>query len=334
MVIYIEWGIKMIMGIDGGGTYTRVAITDTDGNLLSYVEYKGSATIKKDPNAIENVSIAIQEALKKAGCAPSQIMGLTAGVADIEPESDLECGRKLTDIDGLNCPKQHINDSIIANVGALLFKPGIISIGGTGTKTLGITESGQYVRNYDFNHYAPAAARMLSYDCVHKIIAGETDDTDANLITAVFKHFDVNDVSALAKLGAKGFMGNYPANVKHFGDFAPMVTKAALRGSRIAKKICCKAAADIVTSIRLVGACFESGTIPVALIGAVVNSEFIKAKLSKSLALEDNNKNYLLVEPAVPPVLGAVIMAMQLCGIEVNERVLANLYTVEVQYGS
>ena len=320
----------MVIGIDGGGTYTRAAITNTEGNLLSYIEYKGGASIKKDPKANENVAGAIRAALEKAGCTLSQITGLTAGVANIDSEKDLEWARKLTDIEGLDCPVQHVNDSVIANVGALLFKPGIISIGGTGTTTLGITEDGQYIRNYDFNHYAPAAARMLSYDCVHKVIAGETDDTDSELISAVFKHFNVGNVSALAKMGAKGFMEDYPANVKHFGDFAPVVTESALSGSRLAVKICTKAAEDIVTSIRLIGACFESAVVPVALIGAVANSEFIKNAITQALQAEGNNKIYHLAEPSAPPVLGAAMMAMQLSGIEMNEKILANISKAEL----
>jgi len=313
----------VIIGIDGGGTCTRVAITDTNGNLLSYIEYKGSASIKKDPNAIENVTNAIRKALKKADCLPSQITGLAAGIATYESEDDLEWVNKLTTI--VNCPKQHVNDSVIANVGALLFKPGIISIAGTGTITLGITESGQYVRNYDFGHYAPAAARMLSYDCIYKIISGETDDTDLELIFAALNHFGVDDIHALATLGAKGFIDNYSAKIKHFGDFAPTVTKLALCGSQLAEDVCCKAAADIATSIKLVGACFESDTVTVALIGAVANSELIKVEISKSLASKESNKTYRIVEPAVPPVFGAVIMAMQLVGIELNEQILANV---------
>ena len=310
----------MFIGIDGGGTYTRVAITDANGNVFANIEYKGSASIKKDPNAIENVTTAIREALQKANCTPSQIKGLAAGIATFASDDDLEWVRKLTVIDGLDCPKQHVNDSVIANVGALLFKPGIISIAGTGTITLGITESGQHVRNYDFNHYAPAAARTLSYDCIHKIIAGETDNTDRELISAAFRHFGVSDVHALAEFGAKGFMNDYPANVKLFGDFAPTITKLAQSGSRLAEEICHKAAADIATSIKLCGACFESNIVTVALIGGVANSEPIKEKISKSLTSERSNKVYNLVEPAVPPVFGAVYMAMRLVGVDIPIR--------------
>jgi len=315
----------VFIGIDGGGTYTRVAVTDTNGNLISYIEYKGSASIKKDPNAIENVTNAIMEALKKADCTPSQIKGLAAGVATYASEDDLEWVNKLTVIDGLDCPKQHVNDSVIANVGALLFKPGIISIAGTGTITLGIAENGQHVRNYDFNHYARSAAWALSYDCIHKIIAGETNDTDVELISAAFKHFDTSDTHALAKFGVKGFMDDYPANIKLFGSFAPTVTKHALCGSQLAEEICCKAAADIATSIKLVGACFESDTVTVALIGSVANSELIKKNISKSLASKESNKIYHLVEPAVPPVFGAVIMAMHIAGAKTNEQIIANV---------
>ncbi|MCL2528175.1 MAG: hypothetical protein FWE42_07110 [Defluviitaleaceae bacterium] len=316
---------KVIVGIDGGGTYTRVAITDADGNLLSYIEYKGGVARRKNPNPKANIFNAIQEALKKAGCDLSHVMGLAAGIAEYDSEEDLVWIRELTKIDGLQCPVQHINDSVVANAGAHLLKPGIIAISGTGSIILGISETGQHIRNYDFCHYAATAARFLSYDCVHQIIAGNAEHSDASLVNAALSHFGAEDVPALSKVGGEGFLRDRMERDKHFGDFAPVITTAALQGSRLAMFICNKAASDIVTGIRLVGSCFASGSVPVALIGSVVNCEFIKKEVDRLLLEERQNKHYCLVEPAVPPAFGAVIIAMQLCGINLSEKVLARV---------
>ncbi len=173
---------RVVLGIDGGGTYTRVAIADMLGNLLSYVEWKGGASTHKNSNAKENVYNAVCQATKQANCRIHNIAGVVAGVAGYDDEGDLEWVRGLTNIDGLNCPKQHENDAVIAHNGALLSNPGIICISGTGSIILGITEKEKRIRNYDFHHYSATAARFLSYNCVHKIIAGETDSTDNALV--------------------------------------------------------------------------------------------------------------------------------------------------------
>lgn len=87
---------KVVMGLDGGGTHTRIAITDTDGNLLSYVERKSASNIDKDLLARDNVHNAVYEAVSKANCSLGDIVSLSAGVAGLDNESDLEWARDLT----------------------------------------------------------------------------------------------------------------------------------------------------------------------------------------------------------------------------------------------
>ena len=317
---------KYILGLDGGGTYTRAAIVNTNGILLSYVEIEGGTCNRKSVNPKESVSNAINEAAKKADCDLKNIAGITAGIAGYDDENDyLEWVRELTDIDGLKCPVQSVNDSVIAQKGAFLSKSGIIAISGTGSNIFGITETGNHISNYDFHHYAPTAARFLSYDSVYKIIAGETNQTDDNLIGIVLKHFEVDSLSDLAKLGSEGFIKDFKQRSQFFGSLAPSVTGAAMRGSQLAVQVCNKAVEDILTGVRIIGACFEAEPIPVALIGSVANSTYIKNKIKEILDTKENNKKYQLVEPALPPVLGAVIMAMQFNGIDLDSQILLNL---------
>jgi glucosamine kinase len=222
---------KVILGLDGGGTYTRIAITDTEGNLLSYVESKGASSIYKDIKASENVHNAINEAVDKADCSLGDIISLAAGVAGLDHESDLEWARELTRIDGLNCLSRHVNDAVTAHSGAFFSKPGIIAISGTGSNIFGITENGRHISNYNFHHYAATAARFLSYDTVYKIIAGETNQTDDDLVDQVLTYFEAADLSALSKQGSEGFTADKRARDKQFGNLAPVITNAALNGS-------------------------------------------------------------------------------------------------------
>jgi glucosamine kinase len=315
---------KVILGLDGGGTYTRIAITDTEGNLLSYVESKGASSIYKDIKASENVHNAINEAVGKADCSLGDIISLAAGVAGLDHESDLEWARELTRIDGLNCLSRHVNDAVTAHSGAFFSKPGIIAISGTGSNIFGITENGRHISNYNFHHYAATAARFLSYDTVYKIIAGETNQTDDDLVDQVLTYFEAADLSALSKQGSEGFTADKRARDKQFGNLAPVITNAALNGSDLAIEICNRAAAAIATGIRLVGSSFDSDIVQVALIGSVVNSTYIKNALNKILG-KKTHKEYSVASPALPAVLGAVIMAFELKGISLSEQILNNL---------
>lgn len=314
---------EIILGIDGGGTHTRVAAVDTCGNILSYTE-KGASSMWKDLKAKDNVHQAINEAVEKAGCKLGDVIALAAGVAGFDSESDLEWVRGLTQIEGLECPKWHVNDAVIAHAGAFLTKPGIIAISGTGSIIFGINESKRQIRNYDFHHYAATAARFISYDSVYKIIAGETDQSDNELVKQVLKYFGVSDIPALASLGADEFIKDRRERDRFFGNMAPMITEASLNGSHLAMSVCDSAAAALATGIRLVGSLFSSDTVLVALVGSVVNSIYIKHALSETLS-KKSNKEYKIVELSLPAVLGAVLMAMEHKGIPLHEETLKAL---------
>jgi len=304
----------LFLGIDGGGTYTRAAIVDSQGHVLSGVKREGGAFLLKNPNARENVRNAIQEAVKRAGCGLDSISALTAGIAGYDKKRDLRWVRKLTNINGLNCAKQHVNDAEIAVRGAFLLRPGIAAIGGTGSIIVGINETGRRIRNYDFRHHAHVSATMLSHISAERIIKGEANETDQDLVSAILQGLRAEDVSRIKPL--KEY------SLKDFSDMGPAVTEAALRGSHIARTVCTRAAEEVVEGIQLVGKRFQSQPVQVALVGSSINSAYIKNAI-RELLPED--AGYHLTEPVLPPVLGAILMAMQLVKIEINERIVNNL---------
>ena len=304
----------LFLGIDGGGTYTRAAIADAQGNLFSSVKREGGAFLAKNPNARENVSRAVREATNRAGCGLGDITALAAGVAGYDKRRDLRWVRKLMEIDGLACVKEHINDAVIAVRGAFLLQPGIAAIGGTGSIIVGMTEKGKFIRNYDFRHHANVSATMLSYTSVKKIIKGEADGSDQDLVSAVLQGLGAEEISHIKPL--KEY------SLKDFSDLGPAVTQAALHGSHIAEEVCARAAREVVEGIRLVDKRFQSRPIPVALVGSSINSAYVKNAITE-LLLED--PGYILREPALPPVLGAILMAMRLREINIDERIISNL---------
>src|SRR5690606_23141591 len=111
---------------------TRVMISDLSGHVLSYVE-KGAASFHKDLTARENVTQAILESLASAKRDLGHVRGVAAGIAGYDKESDLSWVESLTDVEGLDCPKWHYNDTVAALHGSFIMNPGIIAISGTGS---------------------------------------------------------------------------------------------------------------------------------------------------------------------------------------------------------
>ena len=315
---------KVLMGIDGGGTYTRVAVTDYKGNLLAHVKSKGGAYLRRDSRAKENVSRAIKSALDEAECSLAEVGALGIGVSGYDSEEDLSWVSELTNIDGLDCPKVHVNDAVIAHVGAFLGQKGIIAISGTGAIIYGKTELERHIRNYDFNHRTKTGAQHITYNFVHRVLAGDVSETDNDIVDTLLRYFDVKDITELAWMGASGFEAGYLKRSELFGDFAKYITDAAVNGSDLAKSICEQAAFEIATGIKIVAACFESDNINVALIGSVANSGYIRECIEKYL-VEAKNKSFILNNSVLPAEFGAIVMAMQRTDIELNENIISNL---------
>lgn len=305
---------NLFLGIDGGGTYTRAAIADAEGHVCASVKRQGGAFLAKNPNAVADVHSAVEEAARQAGCALGDIAALTAGVAGYDKRRDLRWVKKLTNVSGLACAKQHVNDAAVAVRGAFCLRPGIAAIGGTGSIVAGMTEQGKLVRNYDFRHYANVSALWLSRNAVQKLVLGEADASDHELINAVLRALGVEDISRIKPL--KDY------SMKAFSDLGPVITEAALKGSHIAENVCRQAAGEVVEGIRLVGSRFKVRPVSVALIGSAINSTVVKQEIAARLA---DDPDFVLKEAALPPVLGAVLMAMQSADTAINEHIATNL---------
>lgn len=313
---------SIVIGIDGGGTYTRIMAADTDGRVVAYAEH-GCCNPNKDPLAKQNVHAAIRDMLEQTE-PHGRIAALFAGLAGLDGPKDLSWAEAFTDYPGLACSKWHENDAVVAHAGAHLTEPGIIAISGTGSIVFGISESGQRLRNYDFYHYADTAARHLAYDAVYRIIAGNAGPADEPFVNDVLAYWNVRDVGELARLGSTGFTEDNAERIRLFSRMAPQVTKAAEAGVPLGVSVCEKAISALDTGIRLTGSCFEASDVRVAFIGGVIRSPYIRRGLAASLALP-SNKRYVVSEPVLSPAAGAVLKALQHYGSPITEATINNL---------
>ena len=313
---------KVVIGIDGGGSFTRALAADLSGRVLAYAE-TGPASPDKSHDAEQNVRQAILEVLSRAGKRPAEVAALVAGIAGLNRPEDQVWAERFTAVPGLNGVRIHVNDAAVAHAGALGSRPGIIAIAGTGSAVYGVTPGGRPHFNTDFHHYARAAARHLAQDAVFLLLAGEAAPDDAPLLSAVLRYWEQPDLAGLRELGARGFDPDPFTCSRRFAELAPRVTEAAGRGEPLALRVCSQAAETLATGIRLVGACFPDGPVSVALIGAVARSPVVTEALR--LRLEEGRGGYQLVEPQHSCAEGAVLMALRAAGVPLTGEVLGAL---------
>lgn len=310
---------KIVVGIDGGGTQTRVMVADLDGHVLSYIE-EGASSIHKDRNASRNVQQAIRRALELAEKEMSQVSLLVAGIAGYDSESDLEWVLPLTAVEGLDCPKKHVNDAVVAHSGALGAEPGIIVIAGTGSIIYAVTEDGQSVRNYDLHHYAAGAARFLGYNAVYELLAGNSGEGDQALAEELLGYWQVSTLEELSALARGGFIGERQERNRVFGELAPIITRAAEVGSPLARAVCDRAIHEIIVGIEMLGLYFTHPEVKVSFIGSVANSGYFHQQFH-SILKSGKNKAYSIVRPVFSPATGAVLLAYKHLSIPIGPEI-------------
>lgn len=317
---------NIVIGIDGGGTTTRVMTASLDGTVIAYAE-NGCCNPNKDVLAKQHVRDALQEAAAHSGGAP--IAALCAGLAGLESDQDMEWAEEFTDAFGpatASIVRRHVNDGMVAHAGAFFGEPGIMAVSGTGSVVFGLNEAGRIVRNQDFHHYA-TAARFLAYEAIYKIIAGYAGEADQAWVSDILRYWGAGSVDELGEMGAGGFVRDEHERMRRFGEMAPYVTKAAGAGGPLARIVCDEAASALEEGIRIVGSRFSGETISVAFVGSVIRDPYIRRILTERLQQADapGRKRFRVIEPALSPVAGAVVMALQSVGVAITPDTLARL---------
>jgi len=320
----------IIIGIDGGGTHTRALCADLTGHILAYAE-TGGAHPRKNASAETHVRTAISQVLAQAEREPGQVVALVAGFAGLDVLSSTErlspdqsWAGEFTALPGLECPRHHVNDAVIAHAGAFCTEPGIIAIAGSGSTTLGITETGRFVRSGYFRYYTVASAGSLTHHTIIRILTGEFSAADATFVQRFLEALDVDDIPDLRDK-AGDHTGRKQEEIVHlYGSAAPLVTDAAQMGIPLAMAVCDEAISSLATGIRLAGSTFEGESVPCALIGSVARSEYIRNELDKALAYK-RDKRFPVLEPRLPPVAGAVLLALQKLDVTVDDELIERL---------
>ncbi|GIN59106.1 N-acetylmuramic acid/N-acetylglucosamine kinase [Lederbergia ruris] len=312
-----------VIGLEGGGTNTRAMVADLQGHVLAYQE-SGSAHPYRDPTAKENIQMAILGALSTAERSLEDVCYVAAGLPCYQQKEDLPLAKSLLYIDGMSCPHRIMNDSEVGHIGAFLFDPGIMVVSGTGSIVMGYTEKGEVLFNSTFGHYAPTAARYLSYQAVHSILADQVQFEDKALIQEVLRFWQVEGIDELRELHLHHFYMDKVERDRQFGLMAPIVTRAAAHNRPLAKRVCDEAILTLETGIRLIGQYFKEERVKVSFVGSVVRSPYFLGQLTDILQ-KGSNKQYQVVEPILSPVAGAVLMALKEFGIPITEEILTEI---------
>jgi len=307
---------NFVLGIDGGQTSTQCALTTSAGKILGLGTGGGLIHFAAEGSHAIYIA-ALREAVNNAWAAaqltPQPVEAVALGLTGVEagtPEATtaltllpqvLEFGR--VDVQG---------DAVSALNGAHLGKPGVIIIAGTGSTSLGSGIDGKLVRvgGWGWLTGDEGSASVIGRSAV--IAAFHSLDQwgpKTSLEALLMQHFgetrtyDVKRHVYASDFGARGF-----------ASLAPLVAQAARQGDAVASQLIKQAGQDlahtVLTLVRQVH--FGDQTIPVAPVGGVF-THITGVRQAFEQVLQQQAPQIRVGDPALPPVLGAVIMALKLC---------------------
>ncbi|MBW7883347.1 MAG: ATPase [Caldilineaceae bacterium] len=316
-----------VLGVDGGGTQTRVVAVGTNGHLLG--TGTGSSSNYDDVGvdaAQAAIDQAVAGALAQAGLDRTGSQGIFLGLAGITSETDQEVVRTIARRLAL-APADAIgvdHDCRVALAGGLEGRPGIVQIIGTGSSCYGRNASGAAWLAGGRGHLIAdeGSGYWMGVEAMRAAVrAYDGRGPDTALLPHVLAALGIASIEEI--MHRLYVAGMSRAEIATMG---PLVVNAAEQGDEVAVGIVNRGMAEVADCVAAVArrlGLSDHGC-EVCVVGGVAQSEFVFTIFCRAVA--QVLPTATVKRPALPPVLGAALLALELAGIELRPPVLAKLH--------
>ncbi len=304
-----------VIGVDGGQTSCKCILATTDGEILSRGEGGPLIHLAAEGGRArftQSLRETLADAWRAAGLTPRPVAAIGLGLTGVEANT-VEA-RTVAELLPSVVEARQVDvqsDAVAALIGAHLGKPGVIIIAGTGSIALGMNARGEDIRAGGWGWLIGDEGSAVDIGRSGLLAAGRAFDGDGpptqlqDLITTHLQLATLRDVKRVVQGPDFGQRG--------FAALAPLVGQAAEQGDepaaqiiRVAGQALARQAAAVV---RRLG--FQEPTRVAPVGGAFEHVAGLRDAFRVALAKEPVAS--IAVSPELPPVLGAVIMALAKC---------------------
>jgi N-acetylglucosamine kinase-like BadF-type ATPase len=302
--------MKLILGIDGGGSKTTALLADQNGKTLGRGT-AGSCAFQALPEA--EVRLALRQstanAFAEAGIPVQPVTVLGLGISGVDrPGDHLKVDQFLKE-------ENFAKKNIVVNDGLLLLWCGVLQgwgigvISGTGSIVYGRSRDGRLGRagGWGFRFGDEGSGFMIGNEALRAIAHADDGRGPQTLLTSlVLNRWGLGKPSDLIPYV---YQGNLPYS--KVAQLASLVHTAAIQGDETALSILDEAADELTRAVSALCCQLDfSGAIPTAFGGGVLlNMELIRS----SLVLGGSNLGIIMdpLELVSEPAQGAVRMALE-----------------------
>lgn len=303
--------MRILAGIDSGGTRARLALVLEDGRVIGYAEGKSCCfTDQGIDGAREALRTIWRDAWLSARISPQPATALFLGLGSILAEGDARINCELAVSLGLAAKKeiQAQNDAWNAMVGGLRGQAGVLLIAGTGSACLGRNANGEVWRaggwgyKLDDRGSAFALGRAAMIAATRDVDGRGTPTSLTKMVT------DALNLSCMEEIFRR--LHHEGGSRFDIAAFAPQVIQAAQTGDAVALEILKEGAEGLIEMVVTVSRRLQLIPPALALTGGLLcNSIFYRQLFLEKLV--DTLPGFIMVQDGLPPVLGAVMLAAE-----------------------
>ena len=321
----MESSLQLVIGIDGGATYSHGVAATHDGQVLAIVH---SASMNFTGSYQKEVRRRVGEIIRDLELRmpfDNELTHYAVSAAGIFKEATADQKEKLC---GKIYPWKRtrlVGDSIAAFQGATLGKPGALAICGTGTSIIVCNENEEITQ---LGGWGPlledvGSAYWIAVKCICAAIAEFEQTGPKTLITeALCEWHEIKNVQGMVPLVY------HPEFTRDkFAILASRLDHEIGTSDPVYRKICREAGEAVgnltIQAIEKSG--LDTSPLPIFCSGGVLqfNREAMKAfETTVRRAFK-----IMLSHPRLPTVLGAVMLALREAKVEITETLVAQLET-------
>lgn len=306
----------MLVGIDGGGSKTLVAMADLNGQVTTLTRGKATSPLE---SATWSQKLAEQT---RAFAGRTDLVAVAAALpayGEVEAVSAAQ-ERVIAELFGA-VPQRVLNDVDAANIGAFAGGSGILILAGTGSMAWARDEAGASHRTGGWGEVVGdegsgywVGRQVLG--AVSKSIDGRNGPT--TLVTGIFGLLGLDPADRVNEL--EGWASRLSEPRTQIAALAPVALSHAEQGDVAARAIVDAAADELAWHVRMLERKLSAPAMAWSYAGGLFQSAVLREAVVARIGRQPNL-------PLLPPIGGALLAAAQRIGLPITEEFVARLAT-------
>jgi len=298
------------IGIDGGGSTSRLLATDKDLNVLG--KHKGGPTnlAALDAETVgKNIRCLVEEFNRSTNTHIKDCKAICIGSAGVDGDRNTTLMESIFRDIGFNGKIKIVTDAVIALASKTKGKPGIVIISGTGSIGYAIDESGQALRCGGWGAFIDdtGSGYKIGIEAIRYALMDFDGRGQKTVLTSkIVEYFELKRIDEVLKQ-----VYSLPFDKAKIAKLSQVVRAAAQAGDDIALLIESTAAKDLALLAKTLIRKSQLLTTQVILSGSILlHNQHIQDRFRQ--AVMEAYPNVTIAPQDVESEMGAVYLAMQL----------------------